>query len=856
MDLFDLGLRRWSWHETARQDLVRLGVGRVSWDHGPVRDLEILRNGGCNHTSSWVTIVFVPGTCSMAGPGWISPASGRFTHHRHQWASPMMSGRRESVVNGNVDSNDVYCSDSVRELMKSGVTPYDEKGTPWGLRDTKTAIEQYSLGRSHGKCVYCGVQIARYDKSAGRWLCIEDRGYADDHLYPACKASPYMVGSIVCSCEGCNSKKGNDNWATFLSCVHAMCDEPDHLYPACKASPYMVGSIVCSCEGCNSKKGNDNWATFLSCVHAMCDEPLFKSLNTHVKWLKTNFIDVFVHRVPDQILEIMMKDEPGVTKEECHTIMELDRNPSLMTYTPALQEELYLRSIEDQEDVREEFVKQALPLYEAEFNRISRSMGKSASDTYLPTFTLFKWMISMEDKWCGENGGNGLSPEMAIIDHHDDQDPRMALASAVHDFTRPVMLDLQAKVKEETDRHQERKEQAGGRKVTNNTTKTYKRHVRSWNLLMRCWLQGMYDRLSDGKGVDPQKDQALRALAENSILPPDPTSLNVMADLPPYVDPISRMTLLATTVLDDRSGDGDLTVVPNGGKTIRLDLHSWLPNGFDKVKDGYEEGRKAVGHSSKRYKTVGWTGLKNDVFARVLEGGGDITDENGDLELEPIKTALVEKLMDEVFVRQPDGSLRLPTSKNEHPKARHIMTSISILSKILFREDLPREMDEVFVRQPDGSLRLPTSKNEHPKARHIMTSISILSKILFREDLPRELMDASRPVSTAVRSVPADLPAPATTRPWRFDERLRPESEWSEEDAVDEADGRVDSISEELEILRSRYRSEVRDARRAFAVTKINEIRGLRGVDDRVRLDLMAELVMEMVDTPGAEILM
>lgn len=674
----------------------------------------------------------------------------------------MMSERRESVVNDNVDSNDVYCSEAVRELMKSGVTPYDAKGAPWGLRDTKTAIEQYSLGRSHGKCVYCGVPIARYDGSARRWLCIEDRGYADDHLYPACKASPYMVGSIVCSCEGCNSKKGNDNWATFLSCVHAM-----------------------------------------------CEEPLFKSLNTHVKWLKTNFIDVFVHRVPDQILEIMMKDEPGVTKEECRTIMELDRNPNLMTYTPALQEELYLRSIEDQEDVREEFVKQALPLYEAEFNRISRSMGKSASDTYLPTFTLFKWMISMEDKWCGENGGNGLSPEMAIIDHHDDQDPRMALASAVHDFTRPVMLDLQAKVKEETDRHQERKEQAGGRKVTNNTTKTYKRHVRSWNLLMRCWLQGMYDRLSDGKTVDSQKDQALRALAENSILPPDPTSLNVMADLPPYVDPISRMTLLATTVLDDRSGDGDLTVVPNGGKTIRLDLHSWLPNGFDKVKDGYEEGRKAVGHSSKRYKTVGWMGLKNDVFVRVLEGGGNITDENGDLELEPIKTALVEKLM-----------------------------------------------DEVFVRQPDGSLRLPTSKNEHPKARHIMTSISILSKILFREDLPRELMDASKPVPTAVRSVSTDLPAPATTRPWRFDERLRPESEWSEEDAVDEADGRVDSISEELEILRSRYRSEVRDARRAFAVTKINEIRGLRGVDDRVRLDLMAELVMEMVDTPGAEILM
>ena len=665
-------------------------------------------------------------------------------------------------MNGNIDSNDVYCSESVRELMKSGVTPYDAKGAPWGLRDTKTAIEQYSLGRSHGKCVYCGVPIARYDGSARRWLCIEDRGYADDHLYPACKASPYMVGSIVCSCEGCNSKKGNDNWATFLSCVHAM-----------------------------------------------CDEPLFKSLNTHVKWLKTNFIDVFVHRVPDQILEIMMKDEPGVTKEECHTIMELDRNPSLMTYTPALQEELYLRSIEDQEDVREEFVKQALPLYEAEFNRISRSMGKSASDTYLPTFTLFKWMISMEDKWCGENGGNGLSPEMAIIDHHDGQDPRMALASAVHDFTRPVMLDLQAKVKEETDRHQERKEQAGGRKVANNTTKTYKRHVRSWNLLMRCWLQGMYDRLSDGKTVDSQKDQALRALAENSILPPDPTSLNVMADLPPYVDPISRMTLLATTVLDDRSGDGDLTVVPNGGKTIRLDLHSWLPNGFDKVKDGYEEDRKAIGHSSKRYKTVGWTGLKNDVFVRVLEGGGNITDENGDLELEPIKTALVEKLM-----------------------------------------------DEVFVRQPDGSLRLPTSKNEHPKARHIMTSISILSKILFREDLPRELMDASRPVSTAVRSVPADLPAPATTRPWRFDEQLRPESEWNGGDVVDEADGRVDSISEELEILHSRYRSEVRDARRAFAVTKINEIRSLRGVDDRVRLDLMAGLVMEMVDAPGAEILM
>lgn len=665
-------------------------------------------------------------------------------------------------MNDNVDSNDVYCSDSVRELMKSGVTPYDENGAPWGLRDTKTAIEQYSLGRSCGKCAYCGVQIARYDKSAGRWLCIEDRGYADDHLYPACKASPYMVGSIVCSCEGCNSKKGNDNWATFLSCVHAM-----------------------------------------------CEEPLFKSLRSHVKWLKTNFIDVFVHRVPDQILEIMMKDEPGVTKEECHTIMELDRNPSLMTYTPALQEELYLRSIEDQKDVREEFVKQALPLYEAEFNRISRGMGKSASDTYLPTFTLFKWMISMEDKWCGGNGGNGLSPEMAIIDHHDDQDPRMALASAVHDFTRPVMLDLQAKVKEETDRHQERKEQAGGRKVANNTTKTYKRHVRSWNLLMRCWLQGMYDRLSDGKGVDPQKDQALRALAENSILPPDPTSLNVMAGLPPYVDPISRMTLLATTVLDDRSGDGDLTVVPHGGKTIRLDLHSWLPNGFDKVKDGYEEGRKAVGHSSKRYKTVGWTGLKNDVFARVLEGGGDITDENGDLELEPIKTALVEKLM-----------------------------------------------DEVFVRQPDGSLRLPTSKNEHPKARHIMTSISILSKILFREDLPRELMDASKPAPTTVRSVSADLPAPATTRPWRFDERLCPESEWDGGDIVDETDGRVDSISEELEILHSRYRSEVRDARRTFAVTKINEIKGLRGVDDRERLDLMAGLVMEMVDAPGVEILM
>ena len=88
MDLSDLGLRRWSRHETACKDLVVL-----VWDgyHGIMVSSEIWKSFemevAITHPHG-LPSSSCPGTCSMAGPGWISPASGLLTHHRHQWAFP------------------------------------------------------------------------------------------------------------------------------------------------------------------------------------------------------------------------------------------------------------------------------------------------------------------------------------------------------------------------------------------------------------------------------------------------------------------------------------------------------------------------------------------------------------------------------------------------------------------------------------------------------------------------------------------------------------------------------------------------------------------------------------------------
>lgn len=78
-----------------------------------------------------------------------------------------MSNRSEfnESIDGTVDfeeSNGVK-NYAIRDLMKNGVSSVDSDSSH-ALRDTDSPIQDYSLSCTGGKCLYCGLLLATYDK--------------------------------------------------------------------------------------------------------------------------------------------------------------------------------------------------------------------------------------------------------------------------------------------------------------------------------------------------------------------------------------------------------------------------------------------------------------------------------------------------------------------------------------------------------------------------------------------------------------------------------------------------------------------------------------------------------------------
>lgn len=525
----------------------------------------------------------------------------------------------------------------IRNLMRRDVSSTTSDSS-YALKDSKDLFREYSLNCTNGRCAYCGLLLATYNGESRNWVKLEDRKMVADHLYPVCNGGPFMTGNIVYTCEDCNAMKGNYDWVTYLSFLHA-----------------------------TSKR------TFIS------------DLKSHVKWIKKNFIERFVSRIPDQILKLMIRGT-GVSKEECHMIRKINADPRLMTFTPSLQEKLVRESEARLVEVHGEFWQTAFPGYYREVKQISLVHGDKGRDQYWAVVYMFLWLVQIKEKG-GFPNDDVLIPDLAIINHKDVMDPRMSTAGAVQEFMTPIMLSVKEETDSVNDVYQARKRLSdAGRlpsKPSDQTSTVYKKYCRSWNLLMKCWLQSIMAR--DNRNED------LEALVRNSILPPTKTALDKLLDLPGDVDPVSKLGFAASLALDETcSGKVDL-IVEQDNESVPLDLHEWAPKDLIKIKDRYEAECAKTNTISpsgrKNYKILALPNLKDELFQMMLCEGHPLVDEDGRLNREGFRRVLLEKWKTE---SEAEKSKRrgVPRSSHSYGKISKLRKSIGLLSKIVLGEDV------------------------------------------------------------------------------------------------------------------------------------------------------------------------
>lgn len=529
---------------------------------------------------------------------------------------------------------------AIRDLMKNGVSSVDSDSSH-ALRDTDSPIQDYSLSCTGGKCLYCGLLLATYDKENDHWVPLED-----------------LDGGIV----------------------------GDHLYPVCNAGPYMIGNIVYCCRDCNSKKGNHDWVTYLSFLHATSDRTFISNLKSHIKWIKGKFINCFINRVPDQIIHLMIRNN-GVTEGDCQMIRELDADKNLMSFTSSVQRELVLRSEGNEKEIHGEFWRDAFLGYDIALKKISNRYGDNARKLYRSAVNMFLWLVEVKENYETPDC-EVLVPDIAILNHKDNPDPDMAIASAVQEFMRPILLSVKVIVDSVSYDYQNRRQlqSADGSKSSDPASSVYKTYYRSWNLLMKCWLQTLMSK--------DNRDKDLERLVRNSVLPPNKTGLDRLLSLSSGVDPMSKLNFVASLILDDNCADKiDLTVT-HDDEVFTLDLNEWLPKDLAGIKRKYEEEAdriNTVGPSGKKnYNILAWGNIKDELFGMMLREGYDLVDDNGNLNRNGFRTVLIEKLKSDCLTRESDdGRLRLPPSSDSgYYSANKWLKSISILSRIVLNEDV------------------------------------------------------------------------------------------------------------------------------------------------------------------------
>lgn len=563
-------------------------------------------------------------------------------------------------------------SNYLRDFLKDRATLRSE-ANPRGLRDSKQSVMQYSLDATNGRCAYCGVKISHRNTNTGKW---EKTGNDGDHLYPASKGAPFIEGQIVYSCKECNAKKNDLDPIEFLSYLHAI-NPPEKLF--------------------------------------------IEDLDEHVEFFMDRFIGHFIHNVPDQIL-VMMGSDSGVSDDDIDLIEAMDRDPSLMTFTPDVQSAFIARSLGHKKEVNrahKELFMFSFNAYDEELKKLAKSKGKSYRDQFYSSYTVFDWFSCIPGE-LGLDPNDVLNMDKIIEDHRDDTDSEMRIAGSVQDFMRPVMLSLRQRVTEAREDYEEKLQawrDSGevGSEPTDQSTTVYNRHCRSWNLLMKSFLT------SDVVQGDPSKAELIR----NSILPPTQAGLNQLLDLPSYVDPLQKLRFTASMILDDKKDMAYLKMdAGDDGETNILDLSWLLPKNLPLIKGMYESRREQQSTPSnakkkaKYYNLLSWGigSFKDDLFIRILLSGNDLVDGDGNLNTRTFTIALIEKLREEVLTRNDDGMLKLPDHKSPNYSAvSTLFNSLNALASIVLGWEVPRQIREStmtkLIQDEDALARFIEERN-------------------------------------------------------------------------------------------------------------------------------------------------
>lgn len=574
----------------------------------------------------------------MMGPDFIQiPGTSSLDHQKETGVMRLTSQRQRSNY--------------LRDFLKDRATLRSE-ANPRGLRDSKQSVMQYSLDATDGRCAYCGTKISHRNTNTGKW---EKTGNDGDHLYPASKGAPFIEGQIVYSCKECNAKKNDLDPIEFLSYLHAI-NPPEKLF--------------------------------------------IEDLDEHVEFFMDRFIGHFIHNVPDQIF-VMMGSDSGVSDDDIDLIEAMDRDPSLMTFTPDVQSAFIARSLGHKKEVNrahKELFMFSFNAYDEELKKLAKSKGKNYRDQFYSSYTVFDWFSCIPGE-LGLDPNDVLNMDKIIEDHRDDTDSEMRIAGSVQDFMRPVMLSLRKRVAEAREDYEEKLQtwrDSGevGAEPTDQSTTVYNRHCRSWNLFMKSFL------ISDVAKGDPSKAELIR----NSILPPTQAGLNQLLDLPSYVDPLQKLRFTASMILDDKKDMAYLKMdAGDDGEESILDLSWLLPRDLPSIKGMYESRREqqstvtGVKKRAKSHNLLSWS-FKDDLFIRILLDGNDLVDENGNLNTQAFAIALFEKLREEVLIRNDNGVLKLPNSNStNYSSVRTLFNSLDVLSSIVLGQRIHRQIKESMM---------------------------------------------------------------------------------------------------------------------------------------------------------------
>jgi len=84
----------------------------------------------------------------------------------------------------------------VSVLRVPSIISVRDRSDIWNSTQPMRAARQVIYGRDEGLCMYCGDPVGA-------------RGFELDHIVPKSRGGPDTYTNLVCSCRGCNARKGD-----------------------------------------------------------------------------------------------------------------------------------------------------------------------------------------------------------------------------------------------------------------------------------------------------------------------------------------------------------------------------------------------------------------------------------------------------------------------------------------------------------------------------------------------------------------------------------------------------------------------------------------------------------------------